>query len=119
MVGAERLLGKGDMLLLNSDSPKPRRVQGTLVYDEEIDKLVKFWKTQEGGPLPEILLEDDEDEEDEGGELNERMLDQAREIALRSPRLTASVLERRLKIGKQRAEQVLEHLEDEGLVMPR
>ena len=119
MVGAERLLGKGDMLLLNSDSPKPRRVQGTLVYDEEIDKLVTFWKTQEGGPLPEILLEDDEDEDDEDGELNERMLDQAREIALRSPRLTASVLERRLKIGKQRAEQVLEHLEDEGLVMPR
>lgn len=118
-VGAERLLGKGDMLLLNSDSPKPRRVQGTLVYDEEIDKLVKFWKSQEGGPLPQILLEDDDDEEDEDGEINEHMLDQAREIALRSPRLTVSVLERRLKVGKQRAEEVLEHLEDEGLVMPR
>ena len=118
-IGAERLLGKGDMLLLNSDSPKPRRVQGTLVYDEEIDKLVKFWKSQDGGPLPQILLEDDEDEEDEDGEINEHMLDQARELALRSPRLTASVLERRLKVGKQRAEQVLEHLEDEGLVMPR
>ena len=119
MVGAERLLGKGDMLLLNSDSPQPARVQGTLVYDEEIDKLVKFWKSQKGGPLPEILLEGDEDEEDEDGELNEHMLDQARELAVRSPRLTASVLERRLKIGKQRAEQVLEHLEDEGLVIPR
>ncbi|MFQ6027681.1 MAG: DNA translocase FtsK, partial [Dehalococcoidia bacterium] len=41
-VGAEKLLGRGDMLLLNNDSPKPRRVQGTLVYDEEIDKLVEF-----------------------------------------------------------------------------
>ena len=119
MVGAERLLGKGDMLLLNSNSPQPARVQGTLVYDEEIDKLVKFWKSQKGGPLPEILLEGDDDEEGEDGELNEHMLDQARELAVRSPRLTASVLERRLKIGKQRAEQVLEHLEDEGLVMPR
>ena len=47
------------------------------------------------------------------------MLDQARELAVRSPRMTASVLERRLKISKQKAEQVLEHLEDEGLVMPR
>ena len=119
MVGAERLLGKGDMLLLNSASPQPARVQGTLVYDEEIDKLVKFWKSQKGGPLPEILLEGDEEEEEEDGEINEHMLDQARELALRSPRLTTSVLERRLKIGKQKAEQVLEHLEDEGLVMPR
>ena len=57
-VGAEKLLGKGDMLLLNSDSPKPKRVQGTYVNDREIEKLVEFWKLQSGPPLPEIPLDD-------------------------------------------------------------
>ena len=47
-VGAEKLLGKGDMLLLNNDAPKPRRVQGTLVLDDEIEKLVGFWLDQKG-----------------------------------------------------------------------
>ena len=118
MVGAERLLGKGDMLILNSDSPKPRRVQGTLVYDDEIDQLVKFWSSQKGAPLPDILMHDEyEDEENE--EANERTLAQARELALRSPRMSTSFLERRFKVGQQRAEQIMEHLEEEGLIIPR
>ena len=119
MVGAERLLGKGDMLILNSDSPKPRRVQGTLVYDDEIDQLVKFWSNQKGGPLPDILVDDEVDEDDENEEASERMLAQARELALRSPHMSASFLERRFKVGQQRAEQIMEHLEEEGLVIPR
>ena len=118
MVGAERLLGKGDMLILNSDSPKPRRVQGTLVYDDEIDQLVRFWSSQDGGPLPVISMEEEDDETGDG-EMNERMLEQARELALRSPRLSASFLERRFKIGQQRADQIMEHLEEEGLLVPR
>jgi S-DNA-T family DNA segregation ATPase FtsK/SpoIIIE len=119
VVGAERLLGKGDMLILNSDSPKPRRVQGTLVYDHEIEEMVKFWSSQKGGPLPDILMDDELDEDDENEEANEKMLAQARELALRSPRMSTSFLERRFKVGQQRAEQIMEHLEEEGLVIPR
>ncbi|MEE3004833.1 MAG: DNA translocase FtsK, partial [Chloroflexota bacterium] len=119
VVGAERLLGKGDMLILNSDSPKPRRVQGTLVYDNEIEEMVKFWSNQKGGPLPDIMLDDEIDEDDENEEANERMLAQARELALRSPRMSTSFLERRFKVGQQKAEQIMEHLEEEGLVIPR
>ena len=63
-VGAEKLLGKGDMLLLNNDSPKPRRVQGTLVLDEEVDKVVEFWLKQKGPPLPVISIEDAEDQKE-------------------------------------------------------
>ena len=55
--GAERLLGKGDMLFLSSDFPKAQRVQGAYLSDDEINKLVNYWSTQEGPPLPEISLE--------------------------------------------------------------
>ena len=114
-VGAEKLLGKGDMLLLSNDSPKPRRVQGTLVNDPEIDRLVEFWLDQQGPPLPEIVMAEDDDEEDEDG-LDEGLLNEARDLALDNPNLSVSFLERRLKVGGQRAEQIIEQLEDEGLV---
>ena len=117
MVGAEKLLGKGDMLLLSNDSPKPRRVQGTLVNDPEIDRVVEFWLEQQGPPLPEIAMAEDEDEDfDEDDGLDDDLMDQARALALNNPHLSSSFLERRLKVGAQRAGQIIEHLEDEGLV---
>ena len=118
-VGAEKLLGKGDMLLLNNDAPKPRRVQGTMVLDEETEKLVDFWLDQKGPALPPINLEDDGEEGEDGEGVDEGMVDKARELALRNPNLSASALERRLKIGGSRAEQIVEVLEDEGLLIPR
>ena len=117
-VGAEKLLGRGDMLLLNNDSPKSRRVQGTLVYDEEVDRLVDFWTNQKGPPLPEISIEDSEDLEPETDHLDSQMLGQARDLAMTNPYLSSSVLERRLKIGGNKASQIIEALEDEGLVIP-
>ena len=117
MVGAEKLLGKGDMLLLSNDSPKPRRVQGTLINDPEIDRLVGFWQGQQGPPLPEITMVDDDDGDvDEQDDLDEALLDQARDLALNNPNLSSSFLERRLKVGGHRADQIIEHLEDEGSV---
>ncbi len=115
-VGAEKLLGKGDLLLLNNDSPKPRRVQGTLVNDPEIDRLVEFWLNQQGPPLPEISMADDEDGEFDEDDLDEDLLDQARDQALSNPNLSSSFLERRLKVGTQRAQQIIEQLEEEGMV---
>ncbi|HJN85945.1 MAG: DNA translocase FtsK [Dehalococcoidia bacterium] len=118
-IGAEKLLGKGDMLLLHNENPKPRRVQGTLVYDEEIDQLVEHWTSQKGPPLPVINLgEIGEDGEDED-EAEERLLDEARELALRNPHLSNSFLERRLKVGGRRAAQIIEVLVEEGLLAPR
>ncbi|MCE2463931.1 MAG: DNA translocase FtsK [Dehalococcoidia bacterium] len=120
--GAEKLMGKGDMLLLNSDSPKPRRVQGTYVSDLEIEKLVEFWKKQSGPPVPEIPLDesyppesgpDSEEEEDE-----DDVLDKARELAERYQNLSASVLQRRLQVGYPKAMKLMKQLEEEGLVSP-
>lgn len=115
-VGAEKLLGKGDMLLLNNDSPKPRRVQGALVNDPEIDRLVEFWVNQQGPPLPEISMADDEDGEFDDDDLDEDLLEQARDLALSNPNLSSSFLERKLKVGGQRAQQIIEQLEEEGMV---
>ena len=115
--GAEKLLGKGDMLLLSSDAPKPKRVQGTFVHDREIDKLVDFWKAQSGPPLPEILLDkranaqpaEEIDEEDD-------LLDRARALAEKSQHISPSVLQRRLEIGYPRAVRLMQLLEDEGTI---
>ena len=119
VVGAEKLMGKGDAMLLNSDSPKPRRVQGALVYDEEVEEMVRFWREQKGPPLEEISMGDDE-VEDEGEELGieDRIMEQARDVALRNPHISSGYMTRRFKIGEQRANQIMEALEEEGLVIP-
>ena len=121
--GAEALMGKGDLLLLNNDFPKARRGQGTLVYDEEMDRLIEFWRNQQGPPLPPIDLS----EEDEGGDEPDpeniddiyqgNLLDQARDLALRNPRLTSAMLERRFKVRKSIADELIEELRGEGLVI--
>ena len=112
-VGAEKLLGKGDMLLLHNGSPKPSRVQGTLVYDQEIDHIVEFWLGQDGPPVPVISVAEPDAEENEAS-VDARIMEEARELAARNPQLTSSYLERRLKIGRGKAEEVMETLEDEG-----
>ena len=114
-VGAEKLLGKGDMLLLHNESPKPSRVQGTLVYDQEIDHMVEFWLGQSGPPLPVINVGEIEINED-GESVDAHMMEDARELAARNPQLTSSYLERRLKIGGRKAEEVIELLKDEGFL---
>ena len=118
-VGAEKLLGKGDMLLLAPDSPRPKRVQGTFVDDQEIEKLVEFWRTQSGPPLAEIPL-DEQAYSDQGSEDDDddELLDRARELAGRHRRLSPSVLQRRLQVGYPRAMQLIELLEEEGLIDP-
>ncbi len=121
--GAEALMGKGDLLLLNNDFPKARRGQGTLVYDDEMDRLVDFWRNQQGPSLPPIdLTEEDEPAGDPDPEniddiYQGNILDQARDLALRNPRLTSAMLERRFKVRKSIADELIEELRGEGLVI--
>ena len=124
--GAETLMGKGDLLLMNNDFPKPRRGQGTLVYDEETDRLIEFWRNQKGPPLPRIDLDiSDNDAEtaaesgrDDADDIYEGdVLQQARDLALRNPRLNSVILERRLKIRKSLADELIDELRGEGLVI--
>ena len=116
-VGAEKLMGKGDMLLLHKESPKPRRVQGALVYDQEIEQIVEFWLNQKGPPVTAISLEEEEEETgSDGPDIDAHMLETARELAARNPDLTPSYLERRLKIGGRKADQIMEVLGEEGFI---
>ncbi len=122
--GAEALMGKGDLLLLNNDFPKARRGQGTLVYDDEMDRLVDFWRNQIGPPLPPINLDDDDDapfdpdEPERPDDLYQGdILEQARDLALRNPRLTSAMLERRFKVRKSMADELIDELRGEGLVI--
>ena len=123
--GAEALMGKGDLLLQNNDFPKARRGQGTLVYDDEMDRLVDFWRNQIGPPLPPINLDDDDDDMPFDPDEPERpdelyqgdILDQARDLALRNPRLTSTMLERRFKVRKSMADELIDELRGEGLVI--
>lgn len=124
--GAEALMGKGDLLLLNNDFPKARRGQGTLVYDDEMDRLIDFWRDQQGPPLPHIDLTEEAELDGDGpggdGSAGENgfdgnYLDQARDIALRNPRVTSAMLERRFKIRKSVADEIMDDLRAEGLVI--
>ncbi|HEY3109644.1 MAG TPA: DNA translocase FtsK, partial [Chloroflexota bacterium] len=115
-VGAEKLLGRGDMLFLAGDAPKPVRLQGAWIDDGEIQALVEHWKSQ-GTPIyVEELVNaqpwtGDDDEDDD---LYERAL----EVARRHTRISTSLLQRRLRIGYPRAARLIEVLEERGVVGP-
>ena len=124
--GAEKLLGKGDMLYLAVDASKPQRVQGVFISDKEVEELVNFWKTTPWAPLPKVSLhavgEDDSDDEDERSDHNfdkrDELLDKAIELAHSHNKLSTSMLQRRMRIGYPRAARLMDQLEEEGVVGP-
>ncbi len=129
--GAERLLGRGDMLFLSSDSPKPRRVQGAYVSESDTEALANYWKIIDTPDVPEIDLEYLAiKSEREGARLTNSsnsssthlsegsLYEQAIDLASRERQLSTSLLQRRLRIGYPRAARLMDQLEDEGIVGP-
>ncbi len=116
--GAEKLLGRGDMLYLPLDGLKPKRTQGVFISDQEIESLVRYWSTLQGPPVPEISLDIEEEEDDEDEFPRDQLLDKAIELANSHTRLSTSLLQRRLRIGYPRAARLMEQLEEEGVVIP-
>jgi S-DNA-T family DNA segregation ATPase FtsK/SpoIIIE len=115
--GAESLLGKGDLLFLNPESGTPLRAQGVIVTDQEIESVVAFWQKQREGaelqppPWEELIAEEDENGGDE-------LVQQAIEIVKQTQRASASLLQRRLRIGYPRAARLIDQLEEMGVVGP-
>jgi S-DNA-T family DNA segregation ATPase FtsK/SpoIIIE len=114
--GAESLLGRGDMLFLNPEVGHPVRAQGVYVTDQEIERIIAFWQKMSAPasaapPWESILQEPDEDGED-------ALINQAIEIVRQSQRASASLIQRRLRIGYPRAARLLDQLEEMGVVGP-
>jgi len=118
--GAERLLGRGDMLFLPIDRPKPMRVQGAFLTDNEVESVVRTWRNSGGPRLPELEVEEaiaiGEGGEAQGGSDDESLFDKAQELARAQQRLSTSLLQRRLRIGYPRAARLMDELEDAGVV---
>ena len=117
--GAEKLLGKGDMLFMPTEAAKPKRLQGCFVSDNEIERLVYFWGNQKRGEMPSLKIDD---VTPAGATKSARsfagpedaLIEEARMIAAEHPHFSASYLQRKLRIGFNRAARLAEQLEFEG-----
>ena len=116
MAGAERLLGRGDMLFLPIDAPKPIRVQGALVTGDEIERLCAFWREQ-ADPENRIAIEPEILEDDSGGPGDELALDAAR-IIIERQMASVALLQAELKVGHPRAVRLMKILEHYRVVGP-
>lgn len=120
--GAEKLLGMGDMLYVSSELSKPKRLQGAYVSDEEIKKVVDYLKNISGPSYQEgitdfhnakasIVSSDGSFQEDE-------LLPDAKQVIIQAGKASASLLQRRLRVGYARAARLLDLLEEEGMIGP-
>jgi DNA segregation ATPase FtsK/SpoIIIE, S-DNA-T family len=127
MGGAEKLLGNGDMLFMSTDSSKPKRIQGIFVSESEVKRVVKFIKDQQrkrgeesigeditgpvqGGTLEFKNAEENKDEDE--------LYETAKVEVARAGKASATLLQRRLRIGYARAARLLDILEDNGIIGP-
>jgi S-DNA-T family DNA segregation ATPase FtsK/SpoIIIE len=120
--GAEKLLGKGDMLFMAPDSSKLARLQGCFVSDEELARLVKHWRDLqeefdyiERAPWDEMSASSDGDGKSSP---NDELVDKATELILKTNTATISFLQRKLGIGYPRAARLMDQLEELGVVGP-
>ncbi len=132
MSGAEKLLGNGDMLYQAGDTSKPRRLQGAFVTEKEVKDVVKFIKQQaeqleeEGeasGETDKLKLEIDKDVSEgssfgEDDSMGDSLFFDAKEVVAQAGKASASLLQRRLKVGYARAARLLDLLEERGIIGP-
>ena len=135
MAGAEKLLGRGDMLYMAPDSSKTVRLQGTWVSDQELEQVVGYWKEQAAGMAPGIAEIDAGGDilsarqtnapasqglapwtEESEGEDADELLQQAVETVRDAGRASASLLQRKLRIGYARAARLIDLMEEQGII---
>ncbi|MBI4623395.1 MAG: DNA translocase FtsK, partial [Verrucomicrobia bacterium] len=129
--GAETLIGRGDMLFTPPGTSKLVRAQGAFVSDEEVQDLVKFLKENNQPPvyakevqaqIDRAAKEDDEETEDEGveGDLgdDDELYQKALDVLRSTKRASTSMLQRRLRIGYNRAARIMDKMEEKGIVGP-
>ena len=114
--GAEKLLGKGDMLYAPSDSMKPVRIQGAFVSDEEVLSVVKYIKDGNEANYNEEAIEKVEENISTELEDEDELIDEAIKVIVADQTASVSMLQRKLKIGYARAGRIIDQLEQKGIV---
>lgn len=117
MGGAEKLLGRGDMLFLPMGASKPTRVQGAFVSDKEVEEVVRFVKEQQEVTYSEEMIPEEVAEEPQQV-IDDELYDQALQIIAEAQSASASLLQRRLRIGYTRAARLIDMMESQGVVGP-
>ncbi len=125
-MGAEKLLGRGDMLLLTSDMPKPKRVQAALIDDGETAKVTDFIRSQRPPQYDDEIISQPVQlgkgsnvmEMGSGGDGEDDMYRDAVRVVIEGGKASTSLLQRRLRIGYGRAARLIEQMEEQGIVGP-
>ncbi len=128
-VGAEKLLGRGDMLFLSNDSPKPIRLQSAFVPEDEIKNVVKYLKEQDAYSLDHINFDEKQGGtgdafiksimgDSSGDDAEDDLYEDAKQVVIDAGKASTSLLQRRLRIGYSRAARLVDLLEDNGVVGP-
>ena len=125
-VGAEKLLGKGDMLFYPSGAPKPTRVQGAYVSDEEVEKIVSFVKSNGEATYSEDILQSIENSNKTDKELaaeaegtdddTDPFLMEAIDVVVETGQASTSFIQRRFKVGYARAGRIIDQMEERGII---
>ena len=128
MVGAEKLLGKGDMLFLPMGENQPTRIQGAFVSEDELQKIVDFTISQQKACYDESITMDNssssgEDNYNDGyvseEEYDDPLYNEIVDFAIRSGKISASLIQRKYRLGYNRAARIVDLLEERGIIGPQ
>ncbi len=123
-VGAEKLLGQGDMLLLTPSMSKPKRIQGAWVMDKEVIKVTDHLRMQRAPQYNEEITKQPVNLNGKGGVVmdfdgdDDDMYKDAVQVVIDSGKASASLLQRRLRVGYARAARLIESMEEQGIIGP-
>lgn len=118
MAGAEKLLGKGDMLFYPSNYMKPVRIQGAFVTDTEVENIVKYIKNNSKAEYDHSVMDEIKSESSSNKSIDSQddLLSEAIEIVIREQQASVSLLQRRLQVGYARAGRIIDQMEDLGVI---
>lgn len=118
MAGAEKLLGRGDMLFMPMGSSKPIRVQGAFMTDQEVETIVNYVRDQGEAKYDETLVPEVDESQTGGDEELDELYDQAVQIVLEGKQASVSLLQRRMRVGYTRAARLIDSMEARGIIGP-